>query len=83
MKVEYKTSVLVEAGWRAVYIVALAERLSDKRVKVLNVLTIDDQPVGGYHSRTGANRQKFSSDKTAKNEIGKTKNISSLTIIKV
>ena len=81
MKIEYKTSVLVEAGWRSVSILALADKLSDKRVKVLNVLTIDNQPVGGCHSITGTNRQTFSSDKTAKNEIGKTKNISSLIFI--
>jgi hypothetical protein len=78
MIIEYKGSVNTPAGFRSVYIRANAEKISDKRVKVLSVLTIDDISVGGYQSITGAKRQTFNSDYTAKNEVDKIKIISKL-----
>jgi len=78
MIIEYKASANTPAGFRSVYIRAQAEKISEKRVKVLNVLTIDDQLIGGYQSITGAKRQIFNSDYTAKNEIDKIKIISKL-----
>ena len=78
MIIEYKASVNTPAGFRSVYIRANAEKVSDKRVQVLSVLTIDDMPVGGYQSITGAKRQTFDSDYTAKNEVYKIKIISKL-----
>ena len=39
MIIEYKASANTPAGFRSVYIRAQAEKISEKRVKVLNVLT--------------------------------------------
>lgn len=78
MKIEYKISVNTPAGWRSVYMTAIAEKISQKRVKVLEVTHIDDKLIKPNMSRTGANRQKFNGEYFAQREIGKTKNISSL-----
>jgi hypothetical protein len=78
MIIEYKTTVNTPAGFRSVYIRANAEKISEKRVKVLNVLTIDNKVVGGYQSITGAKRQVFNSDYVVKNEIDNVKIISKL-----
>ena len=81
MKIEYKSSVMVPAGWRSVYITALAEPISDKRVRVAEVLSIDDEAPGVGMSRTGANRQRFNGITIAGREVGKMKNISALTVV--
>ncbi len=78
MKIEYKTSVLTPAGHRTVYIVALAERVSEKRCKVTQVLTIDGEEPQRHMSRTGANRQVYNGEYVAEREPGKVKNISTL-----
>jgi len=78
MKVEYKASVSTGAGWREVYMIANVEKISEKRVKVLDVISIDDEPVSRNMSRTGAKRQQFNGQYFAYQEIGKVKNISSL-----
>ena len=78
VKVEYKASVHTPAGWRSVYMKAVAEKISDKRVKIVEVTHIDDELVGVNMSRTGANRQKYNGQYFANQEIGKIKNISTL-----
>jgi hypothetical protein len=73
--VKYNASVLTPVGWRHVVMTALAERLSLKRVKVVEVTHIDGQSVQRSMSRTGANRQKFNGEYFAGIETGKIKNI--------
>ncbi|MCP4988302.1 MAG: hypothetical protein GY928_20320 [Colwellia sp.] len=81
MKVEYKTSVYTPAGHRSVYIVALADKISEKRCTITQVLTIDDEEPNFNMSRTGANRQRYNGIYTSENEIGKKKNIARLTVL--
>jgi len=59
-----------------------AEKISDKRVKILEITEIDDEPVKRNMSRTGAKRQQYSGTYFADAERGKTKNISSLLACK-
>jgi hypothetical protein len=82
MKIKYSSSVKTLAGWRSVTVLAEAESLSEKRVKVLKVLDIDGEGNSGFASRTGANRQKYNLGYFAEAEVGKTKNISSIEVIK-
>ena len=76
--IEYKGSIHCAAGFRSVYFKGTAEKLSPKRVKVLSITAIDDEPVSRNMSRTGANRQKYNGEYFATQEVGKIKNISSL-----
>lgn len=78
MIIEYKASVNTRSGWKGVYMTAEATRISDKRVEVLEVTHIDDEPVQRWMSRTGANRQRYNGEYFASEEVGKKKNISSL-----
>ena len=78
VNVEYKGSVHTPAGHRSVYFKGTAKKISDKRVEVVSVTHIDDEPVQYNMSRTGANRQKFNGVYFANQEVGKTKNISTL-----
>lgn len=78
VNVEYKASVHTPAGWRSVYMKAVADKISDKRVKIVEVTHIDDELVSAYMSRTGANRQKYNGQYFANQEVGKVKNISTL-----
>ena len=78
LNIEYKASVKTPAGWRSVYMIATAKKLSEKRFEVIEVVSIDDEPVQYNMSRTGANRQKFNGAYFAEQEVGKKKNISSL-----
>ena len=78
MIVEYKGSVNTRAGWRSVYFKANAKKISDKRVEIINIISIDDEPVQYDMSRTGANRQQYNGVYFAEQEHGKKKNISSL-----
>jgi hypothetical protein len=78
MKVEYKSSVNTLAGHRSVYIIAEAKKLSDKRVEITNVLTIDDKQPKHTMSRTGAKRQQYDGLYYAAQEVGKKKNIATL-----
>ena len=83
MIIEYNTSVHVPAGWRGISIVALAEKISEKRCQVTNIISIDGECPKPDMTRTGANRQKYFGFGVVKNEIGKIKNISSLKIKEV
>lgn len=79
--IEYKTSVMVDVGWRSVWIKAKARKTSEKMCEVLQVTHIDDVKVGGYQSRTGSKRQTFNSDSIAAREKGKRKRINLLNIL--
>lgn len=78
MKIEYKGSVKANCGWRSVYYKAIAEKISDKRVRVIEITSIDDEEINYNMSRTGAKRQQYNGLYFADNEKGKIKNISSL-----
>ena len=82
MKIKYGSSVKTQAGWRSVTVTAEAVQISDKRVTVVKVLDIDGEGATGFASRTGANRQKYNLGYFAQAEAGKTKNVSSVTVIK-
>ena len=76
--VEYRGSVNTRAGWRSVYFKAVAEKISEKRVKIVQVLELDDTPPSANMPRTVANRQKYNGQYFANQEVGKVKNISNL-----
>ena len=81
IKIQYTASVLVQAGWRSLEITAIAEKISEKRCKVVQVIDVDGEGLTGYASRTGANRQKYNVGYIANREIGSVKIISKLTVI--
>ena len=78
MKVNYKTSVYVAAGWRDVIITAEITQLTEKMGVVRDVLLIDDQEPTGYMSRGGgsSHRQRFHAAGIASRELGKRKRLS-------
>jgi hypothetical protein len=81
MKIKYSSSVMVAAGWRSVLIIANAEQISPKRVKIIDCLDVDGLGIHGYGSRTGAKRQTFNVGGIAKREVGIIKNLSSVEVI--
>ena len=80
MVIGYNSSVYVPAGWRQVYIKALAEPISEKRAKVLEVLEIDGEEIKANMSRTGAKRQTYHGTGIAQREIDKVKILSKCDI---
>lgn len=81
LTISYNSSVLVDAGWRHVTITAIAERISDKRAQVIEVIEIDGEPVSANMSRTGAKRQQYNGAGIAKREVDKVKILSKCNII--
>ena len=79
--IEYRTSILVAAGWRSITVTAIAEKISPKRAKVIDVIEINGEPVTSRMSRTGANRQSFNGDFVARIEVGKNKILSKCYIV--
>lgn len=81
IRIQYKASVMVAAGWRSVTIEALAHRVGLRMAKVASVEAIDGEAPTGYLSRTGANRQKYNAAGIARREVNKNKVLSSCSII--
>lgn len=81
IRVKYNASVFTPAGFRGVTIEAMAEKISEKRAKVIDVLYIDGDEVKPNMSRTGAKRQSYYGIGVARREIDKIKNISSCEVI--
>lgn len=81
MKVKYAAGVLTAAGWRQVEVTALADKVSDKMIKIIKVLDVDGHGTTGHASRTGAKRQTFSVYFLAKSQEGKRKRFSSVELI--
>lgn len=81
MLIEYNSSVFTPAGWRHVTILALVEKISEKRVKVVEVKEIDGEKPTGYTSRTGAKRQTYNAKDVALREVGLIKILSKCTVI--
>ncbi len=79
--IKYNGTVLTPAGFRSVEMTANAEKISEKRARVLEVLTINGEEVRANMSRTGANRQKFYGIGAASREEGKTKNLSTCKLV--
>lgn len=79
--IKYNGTVLTPAGFRGVEMTARAEKISEKRCVVKEVLEIDGEEVRANMSRTGANRQKFYGIGAAKREQGKTKNLSACAVV--
>ena len=82
VSIQYNAAVMVPAGWRSVTITATAEKISEKRVKIITVDDIDGDGNTGYGSRTGAKRQQYHIGGIAAREEGKIKNISTLKYLK-
>ena len=80
MIIKYDSSVKTNAGWRSVTITAQAEKISDKRVSIKEVIDIDGNGSSGYASRTGAKRQEYSVAYFAKQQLGLTKNLSACEV---
>jgi len=82
LTIKYNASVLVAAGWRSIEITAIAEpNKTGKKATIIEVINIDGNGVGGYASRTGANRQKYNTDYIAKREIGTVKIVSKVEVV--
>ena len=81
MKVKYNASVFTPAGFRSVTMTAIVEKISDKRVKVLEVTEINGEEVKANMSRTGAKRQAFYGIGSAAKEQGKIKNLSACEVL--
>lgn len=83
ISINYNTSVFTPCGWRNVEVTGVAEKISEKRCKVLNVDFIDNKKPVGYASRTGAKRQQYNALGISFREIDKIKNINTLNIRKL
>ena len=81
IKIKYSLGVQTRAGWRQVEAIANAKKISEKRVKILEVIDIDGDGCTGWASRTGATRQEYNLGYFAGNEQGKIKNLSSVEIV--
>lgn len=81
VEVVYETAVCTPAGWRSETVTALAEKISEKRVRITEVTDVGGNGDSGFASRTGANRQRYSVTGVAGREVGKVKNISALSSI--
>lgn len=80
--ITYNGTVLTQAGFRGVTMKALAEKISEKRARVTEIISIDGEEVNFGMSRTGSKRQTYNGISAAKREIGKIKNLSSCEEIK-
>lgn len=81
LNIKYNASVLTPAGFRSVTMTAVAEKISEKRCKIIEVTHINGDEVQANMSRTGANRQKFYGIGTASREVDKIKNLSACELI--
>jgi len=79
--IKYKIGVKTFAGHRSVCVQALAEKISDARARVVEVVLIDGEIPTRDMSRTGANRQRYNGAYYAMQEVGKTKNLSACEIV--
>jgi len=70
MIIKYTASVKTPAGWRSELITAKAEQISDKRLRVTDVIDIGGNGATGYASRTGAKRQQYNVGYFASQEVG-------------
>lgn len=77
----YHSSVRVDAGWRHVYVKALAEKVSPGMAVVREILEIDGEIPARGQSRTGAKRQSFDGRFWASREVGAKKRISSCEVL--
>lgn len=73
MIIKYTASVKTPAGWRSELITAKAEQISDKRLRVVEVMDIGGNGATGYASRTGAKRQQYNVGYFASQQIGAVK----------
>ena len=73
MIIRYTSSVKTAAGWRSELITARAEKLTDKRLQVVEVIDIGGNGATGYASRTGAKRQQYDVGYFASQQIGAVK----------
>ena len=81
MKIKYQSSVKTQAGWRSVDVLAVADSVSAKMARIVDVLQIDGEKPGYKQSRTGAKRQQFNGLFVARLEVGKNKRLSSCKIL--
>jgi hypothetical protein len=70
MIIKYTASVKTPAGWRSELITAKAEQISDKRLRVTDVIDIGGNGSTGFASRTGAKRQQYDVGYFASLEVG-------------
>jgi hypothetical protein len=80
MIIKYDSAVKTNAGWRSVTITAKADKISEKRVTITEIVDIDGNGASGYASRTGAKRQQYNVGYFAKQQVGLTKNLSACEV---
>lgn len=81
LKIRYKTSVYTQAGFRSETFTALADRVSDKRVRVVEIVDVGGHGTTGTGTITGAKRQSYNVKFVANCEIGKIKRLSACEIL--
>jgi len=83
VRIQYKTSVFTQAGWRPVMIEAEATQIRavPEAFRVIRVLLINDQKPYVWMSRTGAARQSFNGLSIAAREVHKVLNGSSCRVV--
>lgn len=80
IKIEYTTSVVVDARWRSIVVTALAElNESGKKCTIKEVLLIDGEHPTKYMSRTGVKRQNYNGRYIVERETGVIKIVSKCT----
>ena len=78
--IKYTASVKTPAGWRSELITAKAEQISDKRLRVTDVIDIGGNGATGYASRTGAKRQRYDVGYFASLQVGAIKLLNFVTV---
>ena len=78
--IKYNTAVFTPAGWRPEEVTAVAEKLSDKRARVIKVLDVGGNGATGYASRTGAKRQRYDVGYFASLQVGAIKLLNFVTV---
>ena len=80
IEISYTTGVQTPAGWRSETVTARAEKISEKRARIVKVIDVGGHGTAGYASRTGASRQRYSVGWVATREQGKIKILGACTI---
>jgi len=81
IKISYRASTYRPCGWRSANFTAIADKISEKCARVVEVIDIDGEGVVGYNH--DSKRQKFSLSGNAAREVGKIKILSACTKVDI
>ena len=80
--VTYRETAFIAYGFCYVKVTAEAEKISEKRCVITKVIDVDGNGSSGYASKDGTMRKQYSIDEVVDRQIGKTKYMKCLTVIK-